>query len=316
VPATDASGRHIYECGPNATCLSDAFPQTNVHTCTPGFPGWLCTQPLGCQVGQCTEWSDSAPGFRTCAAPCTRDEDCVPYDRNGNPNAFSKFMCHQGACRSLQSLLFPDLCLREGDNCPFDDQASCELPNAPTVIPDLGATSNCASAAFVNSALQPLGAFGGTSANCVRHCTSDDDCAQIAARAHVPHTCIDLGKGPVCIPSLPTLMPCNSASTCMGDLVCEGFPGAPWKMCVRHCSSDDECSKDPVLGSGFVCIGGLCGPRLPSGCPLPQPQSQPSLCLSGNYDTARGRCVSPEGWSCDDDMQCQSGRCSHGRCSP
>jgi hypothetical protein len=320
VPAADAAGNPLLECMPGFTCLAAAFPQTQTRTCVPGLPGWLCTQSLSCQFGTCSEWTDVAPGFRACAPPCKSDDDCLPYDGSGNPNAVTKFYCRNGGCRALGSVLFADLCLREGDACPFDDAARCRPPPLPPSPPDLGVANSCAGASYLRSSVRPLGAFGGATPLCVRDCSSDADCQRLSAGTHVLHTCADLtGLGVaahLCLPAMPGLIPCVEKTSCIGDLTCVPLtPGDPTGLCTLRCASDQDCNQDPALGNAFTCALGVCLPRTPSGCP-PLTGAAPSLCLSGTLDAASGRCVSPVGWGCDDDSQCRSGQCRNGRCGP
>ncbi|HEX6837418.1 MAG TPA: hypothetical protein VF334_12650, partial [Polyangia bacterium] len=161
------------ECLPGYTCLSDAFPQTDAPACAPGFPGWLCVDDAGCTAGACYDWGDTSDkfkGFQTCAPPCRTDDDCVPYDRGGNPAFLSHNTCHDGVCRNYSSIFFPMTCLNDGDPCKLDSESKCIAPsNDMGMVPTMG-----------------LGAFGGAAAICVHGCSSASDCSTFAAAAHIP----------------------------------------------------------------------------------------------------------------------------------
>lgn len=293
-PARDRpDGGTFNECLPGLTCLSDAFPQTDAPACAPGFPGWLCVDDLGCTAGTCYEWSDIAPdfaGFRTCAPACNSDDDCVPFDRGGNPTFLTRNTCHDGKCRNLQSLFFPITCLRDGDPCRLDPEARCTAPAAPDMgmVPSMG-----------------LGAFGGQAAICVHGCTERKDCDTLAARLHVPMTCGSIGPRMACVPVIPSLIECKPMEGCFGDLTCETVNGLGRQACTRRCATSADCAADPALGTTFYCSSAnVCLPKVESG----QPAASADQCISGQI--AKGVCVSPTGWACSADDQCANGQCA------
>lgn len=312
-------GQSVFECAVGFTCLTDAFPQTQVRVCAPGFTGWLCIDDLGCMVGRCFGWSDVSAdmaAFRTCSPRCNSDDDCVLYDRGSNPNFITKFTCRGGRCRNLQSLGFAELCNHRTEPCILDGQANCVEPSVDAGVPPDGGTDGGVApdpCGPLNLGT-PLGAFGGQSGVCVRSCTQDSDCATLNAGSHVPHTCAGPAGSKRCVPTLPLFTECSDTRTCMGDLTCEPAPpslvGAPPKVCTRRCNSTADCGGDAALGSAFACFGNLCIPKTRSGCAPPAPL--PELCLSGL--ASGGRCVSPPGWVCDSASQCASGSCPRDRC--
>ena len=86
-----------------------------------------------------------------------------------------------------------------------------------------------------------------------------------------------------------------------------------WKV---HAARMDDALKEMAKtfdDQAVKSVQNLCAPRVPSGCPAPAPDGR--LCLSGVFDPARKVCVSPVGWACDDAAQCQSGKCTRGRCT-
>lgn len=281
-----SDGGVFNECLPGLTCLSDAFPQTDAPACAPGFPGWLCVDDIGCTAGRCYDWGDIAPafaGFKTCAPSCKSDDDCVPFDRQANPNFLSRNTCHQdGVCRNLTSMFFMLTCLRDGDACQLDPEARCT--GAPA---DMG---------------MGLGAFGGQVAACVHGCGSREDCAPLAAKLHIPMTCGSIMQQQGCVPVVPFVTACSDSADCFGDLTCEAVGGAN-KVCTRRCSSSADCAADPALGTTFACAANLCVPKVDSGAAAPLAD----LCISGQIQA--GKCVSPTGWACTKDAQCANGQC-------
>jgi hypothetical protein len=311
-PRQMPSGATVNECLPGFTCLADAFPQTHSRVCTPGFPGWLCVETLGCLTGTCEGWGDvssSMAPFQTCSPKCSSDDDCVVYDRNGNPNVITKFTCHAGTCRNWQSLFFPELCLHAADACTLDPEAKCAEPSAAPA-PD-GGVPRC-TVSLSAGGVMPLGALGGSAASCVRGCAVDGDCAILSNNTHVPHACVEVAGSRQCLPSLPAVTPCTTDATCLGDLSCLPVPGFDQLGCTHKCSTTDYCKSDPALGAAFGCQEGLCVPLTESGC-APSVANGNS-CLSGRFDAARQVCVSPSNWACDQGSQCSSGSCVGGRC--
>jgi len=301
-------GVSFNECLPGLTCLSDAFPQTDAPACAPGFPGWLCVDDVGCTAGGCYDWGDTDDkfkGFKTCAPPCKTDDDCVPYDRGGNPAILSHNTCHEGVCRNMGSVFFPMTCLNEGDPCKLDPEAKCIAPsNDMGMVPMMG-----------------LGAFGGAAAICVHGCSSPSDCDNMAAAAHIPMTCGTVGPFSACVPMIPTFINCTTSAECYGDLTCEGPVGKA--VCTRRCISSADCANDPALSSGFFCgAANVCVPKAPAGTMAPTADA----CLSGQAVGAGAlgvKCVSPTGWACTAPDQCLNGQCnlfpktdpSFGRCN-
>src|SRR5262249_39479848 len=146
------------------TCLRDAFPEIATRACAPGFAGWLCIDDLGCQAGRCDDWSDvgqRTQAFHTCAPKCTREEDCVPYDRGGNPSVISKFTCVHGVCRNLQTLLSVSTCLRDGDSCALAPAATCKGSVAASPAVDGGVDGGTSPSCGAIDVRTPLGALGG-----------------------------------------------------------------------------------------------------------------------------------------------------------
>ncbi len=290
-------GGTFNECLPGFTCLSDAFPQTDSPACAPGFAGWLCADNLGCTAGSCYDWGDIGPdftGFGTCAPSCKSDDDCVPFDRGGNPSFVSRNICHEGKCRNFQSLFFPILCMNDKDRCKLDPEATC----VANVVPDMGMVPQMG-----------LGAFGGLALNCIRGCTDKSDCAPMAKRAHIPMTCGTIGSMPSCVPMVPFFIECKSDGDCFGDLTCETVvdpqSATTHHLCTRRCTVPDDCANDAALGSSFFCnAGNLCQPKIPSGFPAPGATE----CLSTQI--LNGKCVSPTGWACDANEQCANGQCN------
>jgi hypothetical protein len=282
-------GQSFNECLPGLTCLSDAFPQTDSPACAPGFPGWLCVDDIGCTAGGCYDWGDTSPkfkGFRTCAPPCKTDNDCIPYDRGGNPVFLSHNTCHDGVCRNFASVFFPITCLRENEPCNLDPEAKCIAPST-----DMGMVTTI-----------PFGAFGGAAAICVHGCSSPSDCDTMAAALHIPMTCGTINQFSACVPMFPFIINCSDSSECYGDLTCEGTAGK--SVCTRRCVSSDDCANDPALGTTFTCAANnLCVPKLPAGSPA----AMGDQCLSGRF--LNGNCVSPTGWACTADAQCENGQC-------
>jgi hypothetical protein len=314
------SGATVTECIIGFSCLNVAFPQTSTRVCAPGFPGWLCTDQLGCVAGDCDDWEDvDLPEFFTCAPKCTKDEDCALFDRLGNPNFVSKMICNPGGCRNQQSLFFPSFCLKKKNGCALDPKAVCTeypaQPDAGTPVepvcnsimqmmmnPDGGAPPLDAGSPLQN---MPLGALGGTAAACQHACTQDSDCAEFAKNAHVPQAC-NLG---LCLPPVPFAVPCHDGQACIGDLTCMDL-GAAGKTCTRTCNSDGDCTGDAALGGAFACARGVCVPKITSGC---SSMGFPQFCLSGQQN-GNGICVSPSGWVCDSFKECASDLCVSGRC--
>jgi hypothetical protein len=302
------------ECPPSLTCLSDAFPETSAPACAPGFPGWICVDDLGCTTEACADWGDVDPAlarFLTCSPRCNTDDDCVPFDRGGNPNVITRFTCHHTPdgdswCRNLQSLFFPMTCLRNGDHCALDPAATCVAVKTAPSIPDMaGQPQACSN--VPNSGNQGLGAFGGSAGGCVRACSSKADCQPFAAAAHVAMTCDPVTSA--CTPVVPFVSNCGSDDDCMSDLHCIDL-GAR-KTCTKTCMSSDDCGKDLALGTTFTCLQmdptmpPLCVPKTESGCTT----GNADLCVSGKIDI-NGKCISPSGWACDEDGQCSSGKCN------
>jgi hypothetical protein len=290
-----SDGQTVDECLPGFSCLTSAFPQTTTRVCAPGFPGWLCTDPLGCVAGECDAWhAAQLDDFKTCSPTCTSDDDCLIYDHPGNPNLVTHFTCFDGHCHNLQSLFFPEMCVADR-GCALDPAATCQAPPSPAPSPD-----PCSALA---SATMPLGALGGATSLCVRDCNSDADCAALSKSSHLPHACV-LGR---CAPSVPFLVPCKDDASCLPTLKClpppPGFP-LP-KVCTIACTSSADCTGNPALGSVFTCAEGECVPKTAAGCAPAAPVAD--LCLAGELQN--GVCVSPNGWVCDDDKQCASGHC-------
>jgi hypothetical protein len=288
------AGQTFNECLPGLTCLSDAFPQTDAPACAPGFPGWLCVDKLGCTAGGCYDWGDTSDkfkGFETCAPPCKTDDDCVPFDRGGNPNFLSHNTCHEGVCRDYSSMFFPMICTEKGaGHCKLDPEADCVFPSADMgMVPPMG-----------------LGALGGTTAVCVHGCSSPSDCAPLAASLHMPMTCGTINQFSACVPMIPVAINCATTAECFGDLTCEGSAGK--SVCTRRCTSSNDCANDPALGTMFFCgPSNVCLPKAQSGDVV----GMPDECLSGQGVSADMgvKCVSPTGWSCTDDSQCINGQC-------
>jgi hypothetical protein len=282
-------GQPFNECLPGLTCLSDAFPQTDSPACAPGFPGWLCVDDIGCTAGGCYDWGDTSPkfkGFQTCAPPCKSDDDCVPYDRGGNPVFLSHNTCHEGVCRNYASIFFPITCLRENEPCQLDPESKCIAPST-----DMGMVTTI-----------PFGAFGGAAAICVHGCSSPSDCDTMAASLHIPMTCGTINQFSACVPMFPFIINCRDSTECFGDLTCEGTAGK--SVCTKRCASTADCTNDPALGTTFTCAANnLCVPKLAAGSPA----TMPDQCLSGRF--LNGNCVSPTGWACTADTQCENGQC-------
>lgn len=311
-PARDRGDMGTFnECLPTLTCLSDAFPQTDAPACAPGFPGWLCVDDHGCTAGSCYDWGDVAPdftGFKTCAPSCKTDDDCVPFDRGGNPTFMTRNVCHDGKCRNFSSMFFPLTCIKPGPHCKLDSEASCV-----STVPDMGMVPQMG-----------LGAFGGAADICVHGCTAKSDCTDVAKRLHVPMTCGTINNFTACVPMIPYFIECKSDGDCFGDLTCQSAPtqNGQKNVCTRTCMSSQECADDPALGSTFACVGGLCAPKAPSGT-VGVPLSD--ACLSGQLQGTppNSKCVSPTGWACTSNDQCANGQCvilgdtdpPYGRCN-
>jgi hypothetical protein len=295
------------ECPVGFTCIDQVFPQNTARVCTPGFPGFICRDPLGCAAGTCAPWSDVGgpfDGFTTCSPACDDDKDCLIYDRPGNPDILSHFTCTNGQCRHLQSLLFTGVCNHDGDQCALDPQATCHLVGASGPPPDAGAGDDC----LLSLGAQPLG-MGSNGALCQRTCQSDSDCGTLSANAHVTYACVS----GTCTPSVPFLFPCTNDQSCVPGLNCLAPPNAPpgYRVCTHACTSTADCAQNPSLGSNFACALNLCVPKTSSGCAPPLPTSD--LCLSGQLDPG-GLCLSPAGWICDKDKRCLSGKCVGNHC--
>jgi hypothetical protein len=301
--AATPDGGLLDECSPGLTCLSDVFPQTSERVCIPGYPGFLCRDTLGCAYGNCNGWEDVAPelaGLRTCDPSCASDDDCMQYDRPGNPVAFSKLTCRGGRCRTMQSMIFPELCLDPKEPCKLDPAATCRPPVELGGPPDGG----------VNCSAYALGSgkgTGGTPVSCVRTCQRDDECALLSQNSHVRHACILS----LCLPVVPGITPCPSQAVCVAGLSCVQPANLIYPICTIHCAATADCAANPALGSAFACENGLCQPKTQSGC-APPDANDDQLCLS--HQLQGGRCVSPPGWPCDSDDQCKNGSCHDGRC--
>jgi hypothetical protein len=298
------------ECLPGMTCLSDAFPQIDAPACTPGFPGWLCVDDLGCTTGTCERWDE--PGglqfeFRTCSPTCNSDDDCLPFDRNGPPNVITHNTCHRGYCRNLQSLFFPLTCLRDGDHCENDTEPSDGLECQDlTGGGDMGSPPpGCGD---FDPATMGLGAFGGHALTCTHECQQRSDCDRMSMQLHVLLGCRATAVGKRCLPILPFGTACEHDGDCFDKLSCVDR-GALGKQCAQTCTSADDCIANPLVGSSFSCSDGLCTPKIQAGCAAPSADR----CLGGMLDLL-GRCVSPAGWSCGNDDQCASRDCHAGRC--
>jgi len=293
------------------TCLSDAFPQTDSPACAPGFPGLLCVDSLGCTAGACASWGDVDPimqGLETCSPKCNSDDDCVAFDRGGNPSVITRNTCHNGVCRSLQSLFFPLTCLRPGDHCQLDpDQSICELLDAApaTGAPDMaGQPPSCGP---VDPLQMGLGAFGGSALVCTRTCKVRSDCDDLSQKLNVPLGCDDTRVGKRCVPILPFITHCQTSDDCFGKLSCLPMTTAPSSplVCTQKCQSHADCASNPALGSTFACVGGQCTPKIEAGCP----STVADVCISGQLDGSGKKCVSPLDWACTADGQCTSGHC-------
>jgi hypothetical protein len=288
-------GASFNECMPSLTCLSDAFPQTESPACSPGFPGWLCVDDFGCTAGKCYDWKDldkRFDGFKTCAPPCKSDDDCVPYDRGGNPSYLTRNICHDGQCRNLQSMFFPLNCMVAGKgNCHLDPEAECVFPSSDMgMVPQMG-----------------LGALGGTAAFCVHGCQSASDCDGLATVTHMPMTCGTVNNVPACVPMIPFFIECKTKDDCFGTLTCEQVPagpsGAVVGLCTRRCTTSADCAGEPGLGTTFSCNNNVCVPKTLSG----DKATSSDQCLSGV--SQNGVCVSPTNWACTDDAQCANQQC-------
>jgi hypothetical protein len=294
------------ECLPGMTCLSDSFPQIDAPACTPGFPGWLCVDDLGCTAGSCERWSDVSDflfEFRTCSPGCKSDDDCVPFDRNGTPNAITRNSCHHGVCRNLQSLFFPLTCLAAGDRCELDpEESTCQDVTVAAGV-DMGGAPEPDPCSAFNPGAMGLGAFGGQALTCTHACEQRKDCDRLSETLHVLLGCRDTAAGKRCLPILPFGTPCADDGDCFNKLTCVDG-GAAGKMCAQPCAGDADCVANPLVGSSFACVAGLCTPKVQSGCPAPAG----GQCLSGLVGGG-GNCVSPPGWSCSQHAQCQSGKC-------
>jgi hypothetical protein len=302
-------GGVLNECLPGMTCLSDAFPSTDAPACAPGFPGWLCVDDLGCTAGRCQGWGDvdaRMKSFGTCSPTCSSDKECVAFDRGGNPNAITRNTCHNGFCRNLQSLMFPQTCLRAGDRCQLDtDLSECVSLTLPRPPADMGGTSNCGKFDPMNTG---LGAFGGQALTCARKCGQTSECSDLSKKLGVVLACLPTAtQGPRCLPSLPFFTPCTGNADCLGNLAC--LPNASGAtVCTRSCNVSDDCAQEP-LGSAFYCSDTkICIPKIESGCPSPSKDA----CISGLLGTGPGgmpSCLSPLDWACNDNVQCLSGHC-------
>jgi hypothetical protein len=296
------------ECMPGLTCMSDAFPQTRANACAPGFPGWLCVDDVGCTAGACDDWGDldgNLSQFLTCSPRCSSDADCVPFDRGNNPNFITHFTCQKTSdgdswCRNLSSLFFPMTCLNGGDTCRLDDGARC-VANPPAST-DMGGVDPCK--ALDNGAMG-LGALGGQAASCQRSCNTNADCATFSAGAHMPMTCQGEPGNKLCAPIVPFVTPCDGDGDCMAGLHCLVIDKASGrKSCTLSCSGTTDCAANNLLSSNFACIGAICTPKVQSGCP----GGESDFCLSGHAN-ADGGCLSPSGWACTSDAQCESDEC-------
>jgi hypothetical protein len=302
----------VNECPVGFTCLKDAFPQTNVRACAPGFAGWLCTDDLGCTGGACKSWEDLAPemaGLRTCAPTCKVDEDCTPHDDDGNPSFVSKHTCRNGRCRTLSSLFYGFTCNLSGDACQLDPEARCATPPAPDGADGGMATpDDCDAPAPVPHADTANASF------CARSCVTRADCATVANATHVPYACVAAGPGgaKLCQPAVPFATPCSDAADCLPGLSCIQL-GPNGGACTRTCTSSGDCANTPMLGSSFACVGGLCVPKRMSGC-RPRVPGVPDTCLGGIL--IGETCRSPKGWGCDAiaPQVCASGVCTDKRC--
>jgi hypothetical protein len=316
---TVPDGGVFNECLPGMTCLSDAFPQTNAPACAPGFAGWLCVDDLGCTAGKCYDWKDVAPelaGFDTCAPACHTDDDCISYDRGGNPNVNSRNTCHDGVCRNLQSLFFPLTCLRAGDRCQLDpDLSRCQSLSADgTTGPDMGTTTTGSACGQTDPTIMGLGAFGGQALTCTRTCTTTDECSDLGQKLHVKLACSMTAVGQRCLPVVPYKTACSDDADCFGNLHClpnVDEPTTP-NVCTMACATSDDCTNEPTLGSTFACsnggsgAAGECVPKIASGCPALATEDR---CISGHFTGPGGTCVSPLDWACATDEQCSSGHC-------
>jgi hypothetical protein len=300
-------GGVLNECVPGMTCLSDAFPSLDAPACAPGFPGWLCVDDLGCTAGKCEGWGDVDPrmkDFDTCSPICKSDDDCVAFDRGGNPNVITRNTCHNGYCRNLQSLFFPLTCLKSTDRCQLDpDRSQCVLLTSPRTAGDMGTGSTCGKFDPMNTG---LGAFGGQALTCARPCTTRSDCDDLSKTMQVPLTCLPTATaGSRCLPPLPFMTPCNDDGDCFGDLTCQ-VNADNEKVCSRPCTSSADCAQDPALGGTFACAK-ICVPKVESGCPA----TTSDQCISGRLGgpAAAPTCKSPLDWACNKDEQCESGHC-------
>ncbi len=301
----------VNECLIGLTCLADAFPQTTTPVCSPGFPGWLCTDDLGCTTGSCKPWAGVAPDLRVCSARCNSDADCLAYeDVTQAPTFFTRLTCSGGSCHSSLSLAFGSMCVAKGSGCKLDPAAVCTHPGG--LLGDGGVTARdpCSVAGGVG-----FPGFGDALNFCVRDCVANSDCAMLSERTHVPHACVvfDLTGKKICAPSLPFVTPCDDSSTCLPGLSClQPNPLQPRKTCTRDCASDADCASAPALGSNFTCFFNHCVPKVSSGCDPYQP-GVASHCLGGSLGSD-GKCKSSKDWVCASGSECASGKCTSRRC--
>jgi hypothetical protein len=287
----------VEECIPGYTCVNTSFPQTDIRVCTPGMPGFLCDDSLGCTTGACQPWTDVGGDYaqvRTCSPTCQTDDDCLAYDNTDNSIALDKFTCHNGYCRQFTSITSTELCLHAGSECLLDPQASCESIASLIGNPDLAAPDPCNGGALL--------AFIDITA-CIRSCTTDDDCQTLTTNTHALHTCV-VG---FCFPSLPATTPCTSDAVCAPGLHCLKPANAKpvYPNCTISCSTHADCVNHPALGSSFACTNGQCVGKTQAGCQPLVPSSD--YCLGGKL--VGGVCLSPSGWTCNKDSLCESGVC-------
>jgi hypothetical protein len=246
VPTCDSGSN----CPPNYFCWRKESGQVSKDVCLPTLPGARCTTSLDCWAGDCV---DSGEGFKLCALPCERDQDCVAVSSSSQrqycaPKDGKKY------CMAI-SPFNGTLCFVD-DNCKMGQRCYHTSPYWPNLT-ELG--------------------------ECRLPCDEGDRCP---VRGGLPHSCFVRGTDRSCYVGVLGVT-CQHSDDCLAGRTCEGLPpedgssAPPVRVCTQPCTSDPDCLDAWGNQEGY-CTAGWCrlGRQIGTACMRDQ-QCAANVCVGG-----------------------------------